>query len=235
MRIVLIWLVLTMPCWAAASRSFDNVNDNVNIGNVLDVTTGDVSLACWNRPNDDAEADGIFGKKGDNSATTAGYAIRQNTTDASATTISDATDQANDGSGVAMDDNWYFAAGTWTASTETSENITNGSTNGGTAVLNVDSLSSTSNLMVGGYSGGGNDYNGEIAYCSVFLNVVFTEQQREEVRWFPDRPGINSDGFWPLWGDSPEIDLSANANTGTMEGTTTSTDGPPVMFGEMIL
>ena len=41
----------------------------------------------------------------------------------------------------------------------------------------------------------------------------------------------SSQGFWPIWGDSTEIDLSGKGNTGTVTGTTVDSSGPPVMFG----
>lgn len=75
-------------------------------------------------------------------------------------------------------------------------------------------------------------YAGDMAYCAT-NNVALSLYEIEEFRWKPEigaARGIKA--LWPMWGESPEQDLSGNANTGTVTGSTTSTNGPPVMFGE---
>ena len=235
MRTFLVWMLLTSPCWAAASRSFDNANDNISMGNVLDVTTGSVSVACWIRPNDDAEADAIMGKKLNN-GTGAGYALRQNTNDQVGSSQADGTTQAVDshGPGSPVLDVWAFAASTWNGSTDTAEAFANGASDGGTATT-IGSITSTNSLIAGEYAGGATDYNGEIAYCAVFVDDVLTTQQIAELQFSPLLSGAIPDGLWPLWGDTTEVDLSGNGYTGTVTGATTSADGPPVMIGIMIL
>ena len=74
-----------------------------------------------------------------------------------------------------------------------------------------------------------NDANGLIAYGTIFASVL-TVVEMAELMWKPASLG-GAQGYWPLWGDSTEIDLSGNGRTGTVTGSATSTDGPPVMFG----
>ena len=41
------------------------------------------------------------------------------------------------------------------------------------------------------------------------------------------------EGYFPMWGsDSPELDLSGNARTGTLTNTVESFSGPPIMIGD---
>ena len=102
--------------------------------------------------------------------------------------------------------------------------------------ISTITLASASELSSGENGGEGEDAAGLTCYASVLVGTVLTVVDMLEIMWNPEIAAIyvgSSDilGFWPFWGDSPEIDLSLNANSGTVSNATTSTNGPPVMFG----
>lgn len=73
-----------------------------------------------------------------------------------------------------------------------------------------------------------NSLDGQLAYAQVYKQT-FTETDVRQLMFLPD--SIPNVAYWTLWGDSPEPDLSINSNVGTITNATTSTNGPPVMFG----
>ena len=232
MKNLLVTLILLLQClnaWAAASRSFDGASDEIDMGNVLDVTTGDVSLCAWIKSTEDADADHWLGKK-NNAIASAGYHIRQAVADTHGAVIADGTDQLISASAVDSDGIWTWVCSVYNGSTQTNLLYefavqTDSDTN-----TSVGSLTNAVALQIGETADDGSDANGLAAYASVWVSKIMTQVEVAEFMWKPDMAEIAS-GFWPLWGDATEIDLSANANTGTVTGATTSGDGPPVMFG----
>lgn len=71
---------------------------------------------------------------------------------------------------------------------------------------------------------------GNLSYAQVFSRVV-SIPELTEFTYKPDMANNLLKAHWPVWGDGTEIDLSGNGKTGAVTGTTTSTSGPPVMFG----
>lgn len=232
-------LLLLLLCWplllGAASRLFDDANDNVDMGNVLNVTTGDWSLAAWVKLTEDASTDFVIGKANDLNANTAGYVMGSFSGDSQFVRCGDGTAQCGGASAQIgdFDGVWVYHIGTWDATGEVLENYANcdtlGASNSGTA---VGSLSNAVDFQIGEAAGGGTDTNGLIAYGSMRATIP-TAMERCEQMWHPEsiiifRP---QGSFWPLWGASPESDLSGNGLTGTVNGASTSSDGPPVMIG----
>ncbi len=112
---------------------------------------------------------------------------------------------------------------------------------------NLDESAATDVVCIGLGSNGAScgtdrDFDGQIAYVfwseNAMRNTSFGEAMRYESVWNPEVgvsgiPG-NTTGpafFLPLWGDSPEVDISENSNNGTVTGAIASSDGPPVFFG----
>ena len=233
MKNLLVTLILLLQClnvWAAASRSFDGTNDEIDMGNVHDVTTGSVSLCEWIKPTDDADADTWLGKK--NSATTAaGYHIRQGTTDPHGAVIADGTNQITSASPNDLDGVWTYVCSVYDGVLSSTNLLyENGVQVDSDTNILVVSLTNAIVFQIGETADDATDANGLAAYGSVWVGTILNVQQISEIMWKPDL-AEQASGFWPLWGDATEIDLSANANTGTVTGAVTSGDGPPVMFG----
>ena len=236
MRIIKILLALTLftlnfqnVLFAVSSRSFDGTNDRVVTSDVHNVTTGNVSACAWVKPTEDAALNCTSGKR---TATGAGYHLTQTTGDLFTFTTSDATTTVAATSAADLDGVWTFTCGTYdgVSLTKTSTIYENGVSAGSDLSLAIGSISNTTNFIMGVSAVADNDYTGLIAYNSVWTDIIMTETEMFEFMFKPDTAEIAS-GFWPLWGQSPELDLSASANTGTVTGASTSADGPPVMFG----
>ena len=232
LKLLTILLLLPSLCFGAASRSFDGVNDNISMGNVLDVTTGNVSLCIWAKPTESANSEQLIGKKSGVGASLAGYVLqRESTTDLISMRASDGAQQGQSNSTTDIDGVWGFACGTFTAPTETTTIAINNVQEDSDITANIDSLTNAVNFQSGEQPNALNDYTGLLAYGMQF-SAVISVVEMAELMWKPESIVINTpNGFWPFWGDATEIDLSANDNTGTVTGATTSSDGPPVFFG----
>ena len=235
MRHLLLLLFLCPSlCWAQASRDFDGTNDEVDMGNNLDVTTGNVSVCAWTKLDEDATQDFILGKKtGSTTTSGAGYTINQQTVDLLSCIVSDGTEGISSNSAIDVDAAWFFSCGTWTASTEVTVFYIQGDqadtdTGGGA----IDSLTSTNNLQFGEDNANALDADGRICYGRIHT-AALTAWEVMEAMWHVEAPLLTAPGgLWPLWGASTEQDLSGNGLTGTVSGTGgTSQDGPPVMVG----
>ena len=240
--LLLCWLLLSPWVWAEASRDFDGVDDAVNFGSHADLDNQEpFSLLAWIYPDTTGESGvgTIFNK--DSGSTGWWYFLLGATN-----TIQFSKDYTGGGSvdlnRVASDESitlgaWNYVVLTWDGST-TAANVlmyVNGTgttyktTTNGVGTKGSDASNS---LFSGGYSTGIRTFDGQICYDQ-FADRVITAVEILEAMWKPDSLGLNLIGFWPIWGsNSPEIDLSASANTGTLTGTTASANGPPVMFGD---
>ena len=231
--LVVAFLLVPHYAWAQASRSFDGANDEIDMGNNLNVTTGDASWCAWVKMTEDASADFNLGKAADLLGTAAGYSLGQTTGDTTRCTVSDGTEGVvnNGADGTDLDAAWFYCCCTWTASTETLVDYVDEVAVETNSTANVDSLTTTANFQSGEDSANGNDAAGLIAYA-VFHSVVITTTEMSQSRWLPETVLTSRGGFWPYWGASPEQDLNGTGLTGTVSGTGgTSQDGPPVMFG----
>src|SRR3990167_7616180 len=217
----------------AASRSFDGTDDNISMGNVLDVTTGDFTVGTWVKMTENANSEFIIGKRSTASATAgsaSGYIMRTGTGDLLACGVSDSVAHVGCGGVTAvLDGAWYYVQTTWNATTEVLAAIVNGTQeNSGTGAMG--SLTNAVAFTMGTDSASNNDLTGLEAYGS-FHSAVLSAVELTEMRWHVCSIPTNLGGCWPLWGDSTEIDLSGNGNAGTVANATTSTDGPPTMVG----
>ena len=226
--------ILLIPglCFGAASRSFDGTDDEVDMGNVLDVSTGDVSVCAWVKTTEDASADIIVGRKND-TGTSAGYSLFQDSSDVTWFKVSDGTDTC----GVSSTDKdavWVWVCGTWNTTTDTCKIYYDGAQVGTGTNSTVGSLTNAVEFAVGEDGAEGNDLNGLVAYVSQYSGVL-SVTEIAELMWKPESVGTSRGGFWPLWGASPEQDLNGSGLTGTVTGATTSTDGSPVFFNGLPL
>ena len=226
---LLTFILLSSPALGAASRSFDGTGDVIDMGNTNDIGSTDATYGLWINMTEDASADALLGKK--NSATNdAGYKIDQGSTDLPLVRNADGTDTVVSNGTTDTDGAWRFVTATWSTGTQTTRILVNNTQEDTDTNAAVGSLSNAVDFQLGQSADSLNDANGLMAYAFVHTSRILTAQELEEIRWKPDMMELMS-GFWPLWGDSPEIDLSASANTGTVTNATTSASGPPVMIG----
>ena len=225
-------IILLLPnlCFGIV-RSFDGTNDEIDMSTNLDVTTGNVTVCAWVKPTEDASADIWVGKKSNILIGTAGYAFYQQSGDLYTWIVSDAVDACwpttSDLDGV-----WTFFCGVWNQTSNNCPTYHNGVQQTNTGNSLVDSLTNAVVFQLGEDASDGNDANGLLAYVSQF-SAELTAGEIIELMWKPESVVLNEpNGFWPMFGgDSPEIDLSKNAFTGTVSNATTNANGPPVMFG----
>lgn len=90
---------------------------------------------------------------------------------------------------------------------------------------------SSANSSIGRRSFDGTSlFTGDISHVQVWntnLSVVLMAQSY----FLPESVPLNRVAYIPSMGDSTEIDLSGNGNIFTVNSATSSSDGPPVMFG----
>ena len=234
------WLLMTTSAFAQASRNFDGTNDEIDFGNVLNVTTGNASVCAWWKGTETAAGDFILGKKANVTDATAGYAMTQQSTDVTRWRIGDGTTGMSSAGVTDTDGAWFFLCGTWDGTGNVDVLYEQG-VQVDTDNTAMGSLTNASNLQMGEDNSDTTDANGLMAYGMVYGTSILTVAEINELLWLPERIPTNiatgaKGGLWPLWGSaSPEQDLSGNARTGTVSGTAgTSQDGPPVSFGEML-
>lgn len=227
-------LAVLLICWigltGAASTSFDGANDDVQMGDVLDVSTGNVSVCAWAKMTEDAGGDFILSKRSNTGAGDEGYVLRQVSDDQADFTVNDGS--ASYSSRLTdIDGAWYGMIGTWDATDEITELFLNGASVDSDDHTGVGSITSTGTVLAFGEGNGANeDVTGLIAYGAVFKDSDFTVKEALVFQFYPCLAASNfeADGFWPLWGaDATEFDRAAGS-TGTISNATTSADGPPV-------
>lgn len=233
-------LIPLLICWpilmgaSIGSRSFDGTNDNISMGNKLNVTTNSFSSCMWVKMTEDASADRLFGKRNSDTAPSAGYSLRQSTSDLFTGRVDDATNLAAGNGTTDADAVWTSECMLWDASAKTAAVYVNAALDGTTETnLSEGSLSNAVNFVIGEDAAGGNDAAMLASYTSVWLSKVLTSVEMSEFQYNPEIV-MTPNAFFPFWGASTEQDLSGNGVTGTVTGASTSTDGPPVSFGMML-
>ena len=236
-----ILFLVPQVCFGAASSSFDNSSSSVNMGNVLDVSTGDISGCGWLKQTEDASTDMLLSKKnvfGIAAGSGPGYTLKTNSSnDLLRPQVGDNTTGLNAGDGTSADPDgaWYYSCFRWDATGDTS-NVMYAYQNGaqvnsetGTA---IGTLSNAVSFYIGRDASGSAAAwtNGVQANAIVWLQLISVINLIESM-WLPERAGITPDGLWMLWGDTTVIDLSPNNYDGTPANLTNSSDGPPIGFG----
>ncbi len=74
-------------------------------------------------------------------------------------------------------------------------------------------------------------FDGQINYVHSYNSRVLSDAEIMEMYFKPEFVPTNQNLLLPVWNDSPEIDLSGSGNIGTVDSTSTTNNGAPVMFG----
>ena len=206
------------------SRSFDGTNDNINMGNTNDVSTGQVSLATW--VYQVATGQALAGKKFDGTATQAGYFMSGRGGGGIFWRVCDGVVQTSVTTGGATQGRWVFLCGTFNGTTDSANLYVNDTVK----ILNAftgGSLANTANFTLGEFGGGSTDYNGREAFVHMY-NRVLNDGEVLQIMRYPGSIRQNLQGFWPLWGVPTEPDISGSQFSGTVTGAIPSLDGPPI-------
>lgn len=233
----LLFLILFAPqvCFASASRDFDGVDDVVTFSdaNAMD-TTSKLTISSWvyadNWTGEGANGISSIMKKGEN------YILRKDTIAAFGGTKLKLYWWDGTNTDCLLTD--VPATGAWLhiAATVSGNVIANFYINGVSQTTTTDLNNSagsrdlTDSLEVGNGGSTTESFNGRISYSHI-LTTVEGEVMINEMMWKPEMATGSLGFLGPMWGDATEIDLSATDNSGTVSGSTTSSDGPPVMFG----
>ena len=99
----------------------------------------------------------------------------------------------------------------------------------GTATLNTGTTENLHIMAAAFFTG--NEIEGKIAHYN-FHSKALSESEIQEIRYKPEMIPDSKELYYPFWDATPTTDYSGNDNTGTLDGgNSTSTEGPPVMFG----
>ena len=225
---------LPLSAWATvgASRSYDAVNDEVDWGANVDVTTNDVSYCTWVKPTEDDSSDYWIGK-GSSSGGGTGYGLlTMITTDASRCGVGDGTtNQAATGNDI--DGVWTFVCCVWDSTNDDLFLYENNTNVASDTADTLGSITTTSSLQSGETNGNSDDASGLVAYASIFLSKQLTAVEMAEIYWKPEGMVDSLSFMAPLQATATtEPDWSAGKLGGTVSGSDTgSNDGPPVLFG----
>lgn len=230
MKINLLILLLIPFLMGAAGRSLDGADDRLTQGNIFDVTTGSISLGGWVKLTEDASIDVIAGKK---ATTGTGYHLVQSTADVTSFTVVGGSGSVTSSATTDIDGVWYFVAGTWDGSNDITRIYINGTQEDSDDVADRGSVTTAAYFRMGADGVATADYYGtgiwgyQVVWNAAIISPVFIN----EFMWKPEISGAIPDMLITPWGDSPEIDLSYNDDPAGVTGATTSTDGPPAMWG----
>lgn len=234
MRKLILFLFIALSistAFCAASRSFSNTaGENISMGNINDTKTGDITILIWKKSREDSSSDAWVTKKR-TTATNAGVALFDSASDTTTVTVSDNVNTLTCSSVRDLDDTWAHEAVTWNGTTNTLRLIENLNVACSTIGVAVGSLTTTFGFYIGNSGVLGEQANGQAAHVAFYPSVL-TLAQISELYFKPETPFSGVSGYWPLWFEgSTEKDLSGRGLTGTVTTTTSSNDGPPVMFG----
>lgn len=126
---------------------------------------------------------------------------------------------------------WHFVCFTHNASTKVVKYYYDGvevSYVVSTAGATTQGLETTADLYIGN-SSSGDSCDARIAFFH-YYNRLLTLDEMNELMWKPGSIVNNLQLYSPLWGDSPEVDLSGNGASGTVTGATASVEGPSIQL-----
>lgn len=219
---------LAVPAWPeSAARITDGTDDRGNMGNINNVTTGNFTLCVWFKGTEDASSDWLAGKKVTPQKADAGYGMLQNGADFVGAFVSDGVNIAsctsdNDG------DSWKFYALMWDGTNNVLQMFQNDHIEcSSTSAAGVGSLTNSANFTVFESSSAGDDANATVTEVS-FYNVLLSTSEVWDVKFDPDRRPSTYQNWrhWKFNGqNSPEVDV-VQGTSGTLTGTTATTDGP---------
>jgi len=156
--------------------SFDGVDDKVDLGNVLNMGTGEFSISCWAKSFETGATKGFLGKKESVSAVASkGYGLGL----VSAGTkwgfrVGDGTYGVSAEGSLVVKGEWVFLVGTFD-STKTARLYVNGNLAGSMRNANIGSIDTTATFKVGAME---SYWNGIIDEVMVFNRVLSAQEIR---------------------------------------------------------
>ena len=232
---IFIILQATVCFGQVGSRNLDNSGDRITQGDIFDAGDGEsISLCSMVKLTEDASVDALIGTK---TTTGSGYHIVQETTDVTSFTIVETPGAG--GSSVTsplstdIDGVWAKVCATWDGSGDITRIYLNGVEEDNTDSANIGDCTTGAFFRMGADGAATADYdgNGLWSYQAVWDLVILTPAQINEFNWNPEIVGITPSMLIAVWGASSEKDLSPTNDPASITNTTTSTDGPAVMFG----
>ncbi len=239
--LLLLLLTIVLPAFGGNStRDFDAINDYVNFGSGTSIDNlATFTWAAWIMP--DTEGEGTGGMIIAQSQSNITYKeVRTPTTGINRlegfvgfSSGTNANSISTD-SGVTLDV-WQFVVMTYDNSGDKTIRLyVNGSevsygtqTAGSGTIRDVSAM----NVVIGNdETDTANSFDGGIAYVQIFDRVL-TVVEMKEIMYHPGSIINGLKLFSPVWGDSTEVDLSGNGNTGTPSGTTMVATGPSILLG----
>jgi hypothetical protein len=213
---------------AASSRDFDGANDEVDWGNVMNVTTNDASWCIWVEMDSDTAADNFLGKKDSTSATVAGYRAFGGSDETAQCEVSDAVTEQNPG-GSNIAGVWTHLCCVWDSTNDDLFVYQNAVQTASDTTGTLGSLSNTVNLQNGENADDSQDANARLAFGEIYLSKILTGSELLET--FHKVGSLAADFRAPLMGDNAEREWQGKL-TGTVSGTdASSASGPPTMMG----
>lgn len=235
-------MLIPSLCFGAASRDFDGVGDYVKITRVQSANT---TVCAWVKFDDAGDINQILSQDQSSDAPLKrNFQFRTAITTPAVVYIAFVSDTAYTATGATTlnSGTWYYLCGSYDGETisvyQTSLNspITTTDATNTTPSGNQDQ-DSPAGVGIGCrlYNNaasclGGEEMDGRISNVMHHSRVLSLMEMNEQMV----KPGTITNSliaYYPLFGDSTEKDLSPNQNSGSVTNSTTSTDGPPVMFG----
>lgn len=232
----LILLILFPLLIGASSRTWDATDDIINTGsNLGSMASAPLTFCGWINPSSAGESGLGYAFARFNGGTNAVSFNFQNTGDRIALVVTKSVSNMSRQTDDFSFNEWASVCATLSAtSVQTNINIyRNGAevsyATGGDGSGTHDS--SGAEFHVGNRTATDRTFAGQINYASVH-NRVLLGYEISEIRFKPEMVPSGRQVLLPIWGDSPERDLSGNGRHGTVTGaTSTSAGAPGVMFG----
>lgn len=243
-------LVLFLLCmaWASlvqagGSRSFDGIDDRVEVAQSTSWNVNTISASFWINSTEvwdtgwwpgDAMICGIPTSGPGSKDWAIGGEIEGGINGRLITTSGPSTggDTNINSLNAVTDGVWHFVIFTRNGSGGANVLYVDGNQDG-TATDSGGNINGARKLNLGGEDihSGGQYLDGLLAYYQHFTRVI-TSYEREEIRWNPGSVVENASIFLTMWGSSPEPDLSGTGNSGSIAGASESGGGPPVFQGQ---
>ena len=233
LAVLLAWLMLTSPAWAA--RSFNGSSQSASTGSTVTVSgLSAITVAFWLKVS--SFGSGVYLESSPNSnSNTGAFSVTYGTT-GSCTNLFYFYEKGT---------SWYqvvgFTApstGAWHQFTLVIGDLVSASkayVDGGSQSLTTCSSSGTGstftnqNLYLMARNNASGWTSGSLAEVAVFAATLNANQALALASCTPDTIGVNPVFYAPMWGaDSPEPELSGNANNVSLTGTPPMANHPPV-------
>lgn len=241
LKFLILLMLLPAVCFGGASVDFNGTTDLINVGSGSSLDNlSSYSICAWIKPSGYGE--GTFGRIYDKGGKKT-FFLDNDATAPSATLraiidydIGSDTARSAEANFIPLNV-WSFVCMTWSGNSAASsisfykngvESSSYGQETGGSSGNAVSD--SSDDGILGNNAGATRTFDGLLSNPHIF-NRAITTVDILNIMNFPGTITNALVGFWTLFGDSAENDLSGNGNNGTLTGTTASSDGPPISFG----